>query len=280
MAPPGLAAQRPDAHTQRYDRQLRLWASSGQASLEKADLLVIGANSLSAQILKNLVLPGIRSLTILDDALVDGADMGVNFFLQSGESDGKPAGPEIARLLAELNPGVKATGKVQVSSPTLHWTQRHSALSKLISIHQSPSALLATDPAFFTSFSLVISVNQPQSFDLALSELLWNFEPTLDTHTAQISFIKVRSAGMAGEFKISVKELGIIETHPDSIIDLRLTRPFPQLEALADGFDLDTDDSMAHSHIPFSIILVKKLKEWKQTVGICPRLDDHLRQLG
>ena len=81
-----ITIQRPSAHTQRYDRQLRLWASSGQSSLEKSRILVIGASALSAQVLKNLVLPGIGSFVLLDDSIVDGADLGVNFFLQPGES--------------------------------------------------------------------------------------------------------------------------------------------------------------------------------------------------
>lgn len=48
----------PDAHTQRYDRQLRLWANSGQTALENARILVVGANPTATQLLKNLVLPG------------------------------------------------------------------------------------------------------------------------------------------------------------------------------------------------------------------------------
>lgn len=78
---------------------------------------------------------------------------------------------------------------------------------------------------------------------------------------------------MVGELGISVRELGIIETHPDSIIDLRLTRPFPQLSELADKFDLGTTDTMEHSHIAFPFILLKKLSEWKQKVRL-PSCDD------
>ncbi|KAN0060147.1 hypothetical protein ACQY0O_008121 [Thecaphora frezii] len=235
-----MTTLQPSAHTQRYDRQLRLWASSGQSSLEKAHLLVVGASALSAQILKNLVLPGIGAFTIVDDAIVDGADLGVNFFLQPGGSEAKPAASEMARLLAEMNDGVSAHAKLE-----------------------SPAALLAREPSFFTGFSLVISVNQPHSFDLALSDLCWALQPPAQ----QVPFLRVRSAGMMGQMTVSLKQLGLVETHPDSVVDLRLTRPFAELEALADSFDLDTDDSMLHSHIPFVVILLKKLAEWKQKNG-------------
>lgn len=235
-----LTGQRPSAHTQRYDRQLRLWASSGQSSLEKSRILVIGASALSAQILKNLVLPGIGSFVLLDDAIVDAADMGVNFFLQPGESEGKYAAEEMCRLLTEMNSSVASEAKLE-----------------------NPMSMLQAHPGFFANFTLVISVSQTHSFDLALSELLWSLEPP----SPQVPLLRVRSAGMLAHMQISLKELGIIETHPDSVVDLRITRPFPELVTLAEQFDLNTTDTMEHSHIPFPIILVKKLAEWQSLVG-------------
>ncbi|SPO32063.1 related to auxin-resistance protein [Ustilago trichophora] len=233
-----ITNQRPSAHTQRYDRQLRLWASSGQSSLEKSRILVIGASALSAQILKNLVLPGIGSFVLLDDAIVNGADLGVNFFLQPGESEGKYAAQEMCRLLTEMNTSVASEAKLE-----------------------NPASLLQTDPSYFAGFTLVISVNQTQSFDLALSEALWSLQPP----SPQVPLLRVRSAGMLAEMQISLKELGIIETHPDSVVDLRITRPFPELVELAQQFDLNTTDTMEHSHIPFPVILIKKLAEWQST---------------
>lgn len=233
-----ITSQRPSAHTQRYDRQLRLWASSGQSSLEKARILVVGASALSAQILKNLVLPGIGSFVLLDDAIVDGADLGVNFFLQPGESEGKPAAQEMCRLLTEMNTSV--TPETNLANP---------------------ASLLRSDPGYFAGFTLVISVNQTSLFDFALSEALWSVQPP----SPQVPLLRVRSAGMLAEMQISLKELGIIETHPDSVVDLRITRPFPELVALANEFDLNTTDTMEHSHIPFPVILIKKLAEWQSS---------------
>ncbi|GAC99113.1 neddylation-related protein [Pseudozyma hubeiensis SY62] len=233
-----ITSQRPSAHTQRYDRQLRLWASSGQSSLEKSRILVIGASALSAQILKNLVLPGIGSFVLLDDSIVDAADLGVNFFLQPGESEGKYAAEEMCRLLTDMNTSVASEAKLE-----------------------DPATLLQTDPGFFAAFTLVISVNQSRSFDMALSDTLWALQPP----SPQIPLLRVRSAGMLAEMQISLKELGIIETHPDSVLDLRITRPFPELLELAQQFDLNTSDTMEHSHIPFPVILIKKLAEWRST---------------
>ena len=51
----------------RYDRQLRLWGEHGQTGLESANVLIIGVNATTAELAKNLVLPGIGAITLLDD---------------------------------------------------------------------------------------------------------------------------------------------------------------------------------------------------------------------
>ena len=98
---------RPDRHTQRYDRQLRLWNKSGQSSLEAAHVLVVGASSLSSHILKNLVLPGLGSFTVCDDARVSPDDVASNFFLET-DSVGASYAEELVRLVRELNPATSA----------------------------------------------------------------------------------------------------------------------------------------------------------------------------
>lgn len=56
--PPVL--QGPSEKEKKYDRQLRLWAASGQAALENANLLLLnsGSGTVGVETLKNLVLPG------------------------------------------------------------------------------------------------------------------------------------------------------------------------------------------------------------------------------
>lgn len=60
QTPPPLQA--PTAKEKKYDRQLRLWAASGQAALESANILLVnsGAGTVGVETLKNLVLPGER----------------------------------------------------------------------------------------------------------------------------------------------------------------------------------------------------------------------------
>ena len=75
--------------SERYDRQLRLWGEEGQAKLERCKLCALGSGAAITETLKNLVLPGIGGFTVMDDALVQQADLGSNFFVDStrlGES--------------------------------------------------------------------------------------------------------------------------------------------------------------------------------------------------
>jgi amyloid beta precursor protein binding protein 1 len=117
--PPPIQA--PTAKEKKYDRQLRLWAASGQRALEEAHvLLVVGGQSGSnssvtgVEALKNLVLPSVGQFTVADSATVTEADLGVNFFLEA-KSLGKSRAYETKRLLEELNPDV--TGHVVSHAP-------------------------------------------------------------------------------------------------------------------------------------------------------------------
>ncbi|CAO1636143.1 unnamed protein product [Sympodiomycopsis kandeliae] len=229
---------RPDAHTQRYDRQLRLWASSGQASLESARVLLIGATHLGAQVMKNLILPGIGSFTVLDGQIVGPNDVGNNFFVEP-ESIGKPRAEEVATFLSELNPSVQSSAKVA-----------------------DPETILNSDSNYFSTFSIIIAVNQPMSVLLPLSDIAWQARSGIG-----IPLMSVQGAGMVGQVQVQVKEMGIIETHPASTVDLRLTSPWPELQSYAQAYDVENQDAMAHSHIPFIVILLRALDSWKSQHG-------------
>ncbi|MCO5596227.1 hypothetical protein L7F22_050287 [Adiantum nelumboides] len=225
-------SSRPSAHTQRYDRQLRLWASSGQSSLESANVAILGAGYLSACVIKNLVLPGMGKFTLIDSRSIDEADLGNNFFIPS-TAKGKGRAEEVLQNLLELNPEVK--GEAIKKEPAL-WVQDVN----------------------LDAFTMVIAVNQPYSVLLPLASKAWQAKGGVG-----IPLMTVAGAGLIGEISVQIKEAGIIETHPENTIDLRLTRPWPELEAYADSYDMDASDTMERSHIPFVIILLRKLKEWR-----------------
>ena len=53
----------------KYDRQTRLWGE-GQILISASKLLCLNSDSLSSEILKNLILSGVGEVTIIDNAKI------------------------------------------------------------------------------------------------------------------------------------------------------------------------------------------------------------------
>ncbi|KAF8874432.1 hypothetical protein BD779DRAFT_1566773 [Infundibulicybe gibba] len=205
---PVLIDAQPDSKTRRYDRQLRLWAATGQSALENAHILVISASATSTSILKNLVLPGIGRFTILDH--------------EEGQSSiGKSRAKEAVRLLAELNDSVEAVADTS-----------------------NLNNLLDTDPSYFDH--------------TILSALLWK-DSTLPP------LVVIRSAGFLAEFFIQFHEHTIVESHSETAPSLRIDKPFPALLEYCLSLDFSAMDPTDHTHIPYVIILVRALEDWKKS---------------
>jgi amyloid beta precursor protein binding protein 1 len=166
-----LLSAQPDNKTRRYDRQLRLWAASGQSALERSRILVLGADATSTSILKNLVLPGIGHFTLVDDKIVTGADAGNNFFLDGWDSVGKNRASEAVSLLRELNDGVEGDADTR-----------------------SIKAAIG-DKEWLKTFTIVIAHNLDKNLLDELAATLW--EDIMSPH-----LIVIRSAGFLAEFYI------------------------------------------------------------------------------
>lgn len=92
----------------RYDRQIRLWGAHGQARLEASKICVLGAGPMCTEALKNLVLGGIASFTIVDSKNVAEEDLRNNFFFQPS-SLGSGRAQAACTLLRDLNDQVKGS---------------------------------------------------------------------------------------------------------------------------------------------------------------------------
>ncbi|KAM7134068.1 LOW QUALITY PROTEIN: SUMO-activating enzyme subunit 1 [Macrochelys suwanniensis] len=49
-----------------YDRQIRLWGLEAQRRLRASRVLLVGMKGLGAEVAKNLILAGVKGLTMLD----------------------------------------------------------------------------------------------------------------------------------------------------------------------------------------------------------------------
>jgi hypothetical protein len=59
----------------------------------------------------------------------------------------------------------------------------------------------------------------------------------------------------------------VVETHPEDVVDLRLDSPWPELAKLASTINLEEMDDFEHGHVPYILILLKFLDQWKQLVS-------------
>ncbi|KKK16204.1 hypothetical protein P175DRAFT_0497802 [Aspergillus ochraceoroseus IBT 24754] len=89
-----------------YDRQIRLWGVKAQEKLRSANILLITFKALANEVAKNLVLAGIGSLTIIDDAVVTEEDLGAQFFVTQ-ESLGQNRAQAAAPAIRAMNPRVQ-----------------------------------------------------------------------------------------------------------------------------------------------------------------------------
>lgn len=240
VTPPPL--QVPSAKEKKYDRQLRLWAASGQRALEESHVLLVigdehhGSNSSVAGVetLKNLILPSIGNFTIADSAKVVDADLGVNFFLEA-DSLHKSRAEETRRLLSELNPDV--TGH-EISTHLAEWLPVEGSLRPY-------NLIILCAPVPHEILQRICSYGLQNS----------------------VPVIYLQSAGFYASFSIQLpREFPIVDTHPDpeSTQDLRLLAAWPDLDAAVDSLgDLSTLSDHDHGHVPYILLLLYYLRVWK-----------------
>ncbi|XP_075076058.1 NEDD8-activating enzyme E1 regulatory subunit AXR1 isoform X3 [Nicotiana tabacum] len=232
----------------KYDRQLRIWGEQGQAALEKASICLLNCGPTGSETLKNLVLGGVGSITVVDGSKVEVGDLGNNFMVDEA-SVGQSKAKCVCAFLQELNDAVKA---------------------KFIEEH--PKELIETNPSFFSQFTLVIATQLVEDSMVKLDRIC---------REANVILLFARSYGLMGLVRISVKEHTVIESKPDHFLDdLRLNNPWPELRRFAETIDLNTADAVVHKHTPYIIILVKLAEEWANTHGgNLPSTREEKRQL-
>lgn len=122
-----------DSNSKRYDRQIRIWGAEGQQRLESSRIALLNCSATGAETLKNLVLGGIASFTIVDGNKVTAADLGNNFLVEQSRL-GQSRAQAVTDLLKEMNDTVSGSY-----------------------IEDSPEQLLESRPEFLAGYDLVIA---------------------------------------------------------------------------------------------------------------------------
>lgn len=156
----------------KYDRQLRIWGEQGQTALEKASICLLNCGPTGSETLKNLVLGGVGSITVIDGSKVELGDLGNNFMVDEscvGQSKAKC----VCTFLQELNDAVKAKF-----------------------IEEYPEALIDSNPSFFSQFTLVVATQLAEDSMVKLDKIC---------REANVLLIFARSYGLTGFVRNSVK---------------------------------------------------------------------------
>ncbi|KAI6778829.1 uncharacterized protein J7T54_002659 [Emericellopsis cladophorae] len=122
-----------------YDRQIRLWGVAAQAKIQSANILLITIKALATEIAKNLVLAGVGSLTILDDAPVSESDLGAQFFLAEA------AGDDPSSILGQ--------NRAQVATPAIQ------KMNPRVRVQADPAGVKVKGPSYFAQFDVVIATD-------------------------------------------------------------------------------------------------------------------------
>lgn len=89
-----------------YDRQIRLWGLESQKRIRAARILICGLNGLGAEVAKNIILSGVKSVTLLDHIGVTETDFCSQFLAPQASLGSNRAEASLIRAQA-LNPMVE-----------------------------------------------------------------------------------------------------------------------------------------------------------------------------
>lgn len=240
-----------DAKTARFDRQLRMWGGHGQQALSESHICCLGSGATAADFLKNMVLPDVGRVTIVDDTVITLSDRGNNFFIRADDV-GQDRATAIARNLNVLNPPMPPFREHEICSVD----------------NQNPQDLVTNNIEYFSGFSLIVSA-------CILSE---SANRALAAHcfSNNIPFIYVKCNGLLGHIRLQVPEITIVESHDDAdrtdvYISPQQVANWPEYEKWLDSFDMDSMDDHGHKHVPYVAIIHKEMKKWVAEHGSPPK---------
>lgn len=91
-----------------YSRQLYVLGREGMHKMQESDVLVVGLGGLGVEVAKNIILSGVRSVTLFDKTICTARDLSSQYFLREKDI-GKERASACLCALAELNQYVKVS---------------------------------------------------------------------------------------------------------------------------------------------------------------------------
>ena len=215
----------------KYDRQTRLWGE-GQILISSSHVLFLSSDSTNCEILKNLILSGISEVTIVDNKEISNEDIQNNFFISKNDL-GKKRGEIVLKNLLELNPDVKGNF-----------------------INEEIKTFI-TSKININSFKVLVSSNLSDEINNILYEISEKNNKILIIikNNGLFNFIKIYE-----NFHANLK----LRLNEQPIRDYRLSCPWKELIDFSSKFDLINSDVIDHKNIPFFVVLVQTLVQFRK----------------
>lgn len=149
-----------------YSRQLYVLGHEAMRAMAKSAVLIIGLDGLGVEIAKNVILAGVKSVTVYDPTPTTFADLSSNFYLSEDNVAAKtPRAQGCIDQLAVLNPYVS------------------------VSVLDGSLNLFEPDASAFSSYAVVVMVNQSFAQQRAVDAVC---------HDSGIKFLSASSRGVFG----------------------------------------------------------------------------------
>ena len=80
-----------------------------------------------------------------------------------------------------------------------------------------------------------------------------------------VSLMIIRQYGLIGYIRNYKRECTVVESKPSDVEvnDLRITNPFQELKEYSLSIKFEELDDLVHSHIPYNVILIRLVEEWR-----------------
>lgn len=116
-----------------------------------------------------------------------------------------------------------------------------------------------------SNYTFVISDEQQFEYTVSLSK---------HCEKLNIPLLSIRSFGLIGYLRIYMKcfsskfliKIAFQTKGEHEKYDLRLSKPFPQLQTIADKIDMNSLDKKEFKFVPFLVVLIKELEKWRKEV--------------
>ncbi|XP_037090598.1 SUMO-activating enzyme subunit 1-like [Pollicipes pollicipes] len=191
-----------------YDRQIRLWGLNAQHRLRSARVLLVHAGGLGAEVAKNLILAGVKSLTLMDSAEVTTADAACQFFVPTDQLGANRAEASLERA-QRLNPMVAVRA---LTTPAAELTQEEVSRYDVVVATGCPDAELERLNALCRRCGLLFFAGDVYGFygfmfaDLGLHEFVEEIplparKPGEPEHKRQRSDVECRTVKRSLQFR-------------------------------------------------------------------------------